>query len=340
MTFETIQKTMEAMKNKYLILTLNLLAFLLCLSSCNGNKKTKTEKQDSVFVFRHEPANAVYHWKSTLAPNHYEMAFMKKHQVKRMYVKFFDVSTDNLYNGSGEQPVPIATTIFNGSPELIEKNDIEIVPVVFITVEALRLNKPLVDKILERVDAMCQANKITYREIQLDCDWTKDTKPLFYSICKEAKQKLHKGGKGLSATIRLHQLRYELPDIDYGVLMLYNTESLYNPKVKNSILSSKVVAEYMKHANSRVHLDFAYPTYEWNLWFKDEKFMGIVSVDKTVDGIVRHEKSDFQEIMKAKSAIKSKLRNIAYPSSVIIYHLDSTNLSKYSDDEIEKIYNR
>ena len=60
-----------------------------------------------------------------------------------------------------------------------EENNIEIVPVVFITVEALRLNKPMTNKILNRIDAMCKANDIKYQEIQLDCDWTNETKSLF-----------------------------------------------------------------------------------------------------------------------------------------------------------------
>ena len=333
-----IRRLLIYMKNvTYIIICL---CFVGIMFGCNQTQTKTSKAVDSGFVFRHEPANAVYHWKSTLAPNSYEMAFLEKHHIKRMYVKFFDVGIDNLYDGAGEQPVPVATTIFNNYPKLIQSKNIEIVPVVFITVEALRLNKPLVDKILERIDAMCRANHIEYKEIQLDCDWTKETKPLFYSICKDAKQKLHYIEKGLSATIRLHQLRYELPDIDYGVLMLYNTESLYNPKVRNSILNSKVVNEYMKHAKSKVHLDFAYPTYEWNLWFKNGKFMGIVPDDTLSDGEIRHEQSDFSEIMKTKHIIKDKLKDIEYPSSIIIYHLDSTNLSKYSDHEIEKIYSR
>ncbi len=303
---------------------------------------TQEENVDSVFHFRHEPANAVYYWKRKLNPNSYEMEFMRKHHVKRMYVKFFDVSTDNLYNGQGVQAVPIATTIFNGSPKRIANYHIEIIPVVFVTVEALRLGKPLCEKITKRVDDMCRANHIDYHEIQLDCDWTRETKDLFYTLCQEVKQKLHEKKKGLSATIRLHQLRDTLPDIDYGVLMLYNTESLKNPDVKNSILSSKAVNEYMRHAKSDKHLDFAFPTYEWNIWFKDNKFMGILpSCDNSnVDGLVRHEQSDYNEIMETKRILRSDIKDIDYPSSTIIYHLDSANLSKYRDDEIEKIYSR
>lgn len=323
-----------------------IFAIIMCLcliwwlGGCSQRDAKSTQTATNPFVFRHNPCNAVYQWKTTLSPTHYEMDFMQKHHIQRLYLKFFDVGIENLYDGNGVQPVPVATTIFNGNGKKIESKGIEIVPVVYITVEALRLNKPLVDKILERVDAMCKANEIRYKELQLDCDWTKDTRATFYAICKDAKQKLHKKRKGLSATIRLHQLRYNLPDIDYGVLMLYNTESLYNPKVTNSILSSKAVSQYMPHANSKVHLDFAFPTYEWNLWFKNGTFKGIVSGNEVLDGEIRHEQSDFNEIMSTKRVIKPSLKDIGYPSSVIIYHLDSTNLSKYTDNEIDKIYSR
>lgn len=312
----------------------------LCLLSLIGCKRMPSS--ETPFVFKHEQANAVYHWKTAFNPNAYEMEFMKNHKVKRVYVKFFDVSTDNLYDGKGEQPVPIATTIFKNSPEVLAQNGIEIVPVVFVTVEALRLRKPLGERILKRVDDMCRANKIEYKEIQLDCDWTKETKDLFYRLCQEERRLLHKKGKGLSATIRLHQLRDTLPDIDYGVLMLYNTESLQNPKVKNSILSSEAVKEYMRKATSDKHLDFAYPTYEWTLWFRDNKFMGIISPDenKKVEGDLRHEQSDYNEIIATKRILRNELKDINYPSSNIIYHLDSVNLSKYSYDEIENIYRR
>jgi hypothetical protein len=257
-------------------------------------------------------------------------------------LKFFDVSTDNLYDGKGIQPVPIATTIFMDSTKILTDKLLDIVPVVFVTVEALRLKKPLAERIVKRVDDMCRANHISYNEIQLDCDWTKETKSLFYSLCQEVKQLLHHKKKGLSATIRLHQLRDTLPDIDYGVLMLYNTESLSNPKVKNSILSSEAVKEYMRHAKSDKHLDFAYPTYEWVLWFQNGKFKGIVNSKDSFQekGELRYEKSEFSEIMTTKRTLRQELRDINYPSSTIIYHLDSANLSKYSNDEIEKIYSR
>lgn len=307
-----------------------------CANIGNGEKSDKTTGH-----FAHRPANAVYHWKRVFNPNRYEKEFLKKHQVERMYLKFFDVGVDNLYDGKGNQPVPIATTIFKDPIRNI--GDAEVVPVVFITVEALRLDDPycqLAERIVERVDDMCWANHIAYEEIQLDCDWTRQTKEAFFELCRNVRMLLQEKQKGLSATIRLHQLRDTLPDIDYGVLMLYNTESLQNPDVKNSILNSRVVKDYMLHVKADKHLDFAFPTYEWTLWFKDRKFMGILPAagNMNVEGTLRHETSDYHEIIESKLAIRPILKDIDYPSSIIIYHLDSANLSKYSDHEISNIY--
>lgn len=319
-----------------------LILFCVCTTSGCFHRNTSGDVQtDSTFIFKHKPSNAVYYWKRSLNLSGYERDFIKNHDIKRVYLKFFDVGTDNLYNGQGEQPIPIATMIFNGSQQFFVDNEIEIVPVVFVTVEALRQGKPLSEKIVKRVDDMCKANHMEYKEIQLDCDWTRETKYLFFELCQEVKQQLHIKKKGLSATIRLHQLRDSLPDIDYGVLMLYNTESLQDPKVKNSILSSEAVKAYMKYAKSDKHLDFAFPTYDWTLWFKDGKFRGIVnSFDTLKEGTFRCERSEYEEIIATKNFLKSDLKDIDYASSTIIYHLDSTNLSKYSDDEINKIYSR
>lgn len=324
-----------------------LIAFalsLVLLCGCKGKSESNAHRSggDSTFVFHHSPGNAVYYWKTVLNVNAYELAFLKKHDVRRMYTRFFDVGVDNLYNGYGVQPVPNATLVFTNSLDSIKSRHVEIVPVVFVTVEALRLGAPLAKRIVRRVDDMCRANHIEYSEMQLDCDWTRETKADFYALCSEVRGVLRGEKKGLSATIRLHQLRDTLPDIDYGVLMLYNTESLQNPSVKNSILSSNAVKAFMRKAASDKHLDFAYPTYEWTLWFKGGKFQGIIRPGESINpqrgGTLRHESSDFKEIIATKRVIRGSLKNIDYPSSIIIYHLDSANLSKYTDNEINEIY--
>ncbi|MDE7396095.1 MAG: hypothetical protein K2M98_00040, partial [Muribaculum sp.] len=56
---------------------------------------------------------------------------------------------------------------------------------------------------------------------------------------------------------------------------------------------------------------------------------------KTGD-MIRSEVSRFDDINKVKRQIELKI--LGRPHSNIIYHLDSTNLSKYTSDEIQSIY--
>lgn len=165
--------------------------------------------------------------------------------------------------------------------------------------------------------------------------------------------------------MRLHQLSQEAPPVDYGVLMLYNTGSFRNIKENNSIINKENVEPYLKNLPSYpLHLDIAYPTYSWNLLFRNNKFVGLIRealpdssedlcrIDKThikvlkdmkigeliikKDDIIRIETSDFHTIKSVKDMVEKSLEETSH--SNIIYHLDSTNLSNYTEDEIKAIY--
>ena len=94
--------------------------------------------------------------------NDYERDFLHKHDIKKMYLKFFDVDK----SWEGEQAVPLATTIFIDS---IPSN-LEIVPTVFITSEAIADYPQFIDKLLTRVIDMADVNGIKFGEMQIDCD--------------------------------------------------------------------------------------------------------------------------------------------------------------------------
>ena len=50
--------------------------------------------------------------------------------------------------------------------------------------------------------------------------------------------------------------------------------------------------------------------------------------------IIRLENSDYEEVLKVKKRVESKLQGY----TVILYHLDSANLSQYTYNEIKNIY--
>lgn len=334
-----------------------------------------TSCQDTTQNYSHSE-NGIYYWRTTFAPNDYEKTFVKKHNVKKLYIKFFDVGS-NWRPKSDEYIVPEATVQFKDTLF----SDLEVVPTIYITtsaIEAMQLEEDrYAEKILKRVNAMCRQNQIKFNELQLDCDWTKHTQKYFYRLCEEIKQLLDTT-QILSSTIRLHQLTQTPPPVDKGVLMVYNTGNLMELSTENSIFSRKDIEPYLhdnRLSNYSLPLDVAYPAYGWSLVFHPGKdkylfnrimrrtdvtsYPQLKKIDKnTYEATeeinftpdenywnrvykgyrIKVERPTAQEILEVKRLIEQQLAG--KPHDNILYHLDETQLSNYSDNEISEIYSR
>lgn len=332
-------------------LTFGLIAALgMGCSNSSGLKDYGQEKLD----------NGIYYWKTTFKLNDKEREFLKKHDIQRLYLKLFDVDFGEDYDGT-PRAIPIATTCFADSVP----QDIEIIPVVYITQSAIHNNPDMDSLLYERIRAMGKRNGFDdMKEIQLDCDWTSESRPKFFHLCEKMRQWAHRDNILLSATIRLHQLRDSVPPVDRGVLMIYNTGSIYNPKTRNSILDAKDVKPYLKKdIQYRLPLSVAYPTYSWSIQIHNDKFYSIVhdanlkdtsifeKIDENKyrakkdgsqddnyfneDDLLRTELGEVEEILKVKDLLNEHMQSS--PQSHILYHLDEKELSKYTDREIEKI---
>ncbi len=286
----------------------------------------------------HKPVNSVYYWKTSYSASSSELQFMKQNNVKRMYVRMFDVVE------GAEQPEPNATITFHSSLP----DSMEIVPTVFITVDALRqsMNQHSVDKLAEkivrRVNAMVSWEEIkNCNELQLDCDWTTTTRDAFYRLCKEVKKCMGKG-QLLSSTIRLHQLQQAPPPVDYGVLMVYNVGNFKNPNEENSILNSRTVEKFLtRNIRCNIPLDVALPIYDWDLLFDYEyNFVRICYKGEVPEKsyMVRHENVPYEEIMKVKSILRQHLHLSDDGHSTILYHLDESNINGYQDEQFKNIF--
>ena len=282
---------------------------------------------------------AIYHWKGEFKPDSTELNFLKRHDIKRLYLKMFDVVSqwDNISRQIEIRPN--ATTKFGCQPPA----DVEVIPVTYITIDALReMNTregeyaPL---IVERLLAMARYNHCgTIREVQLDCDWTSTTKASYHKLCRIVKDSLNARNIDLSITIRLHQLQETPPPADRGVLMLYNTGALKDPKTHNSILDIEDVKPYLRVSTYPLPLDYAYPAFGWGVKFVDDYFWMIVSEqaqahdDKTH---IRRERPSAKEILRTKALVEQMLGKPARGN--ILYHLDKQQLNHYNDDEISEI---
>ncbi len=342
-----------------------LMAILLMIvASCSGTLPSQVHKE----------LNSVYYWKTVFHPDSADIAFIKKHAIGRMYLRMFDVSEDTYAHAIDEKTVPNASVRIDYPDNYLLKDsfsDTEFVPVVYVTLNALKAMNGhegvLARNIVTRVRNMCEYNSISnVNELQLDCDWTQSTEKSYFALCDSVKHGIAdlQLPWRLSSTIRLHQLSNDVPPVDNGVLMVYNTGSFNDPDAANSIIDAKDVEPYLKHlSNYPLHLDVAYPTYSWQLLFRKRQFIGLLNglnlADTTqfslrggnvyiarrdipyndrliLEGdVVRQETSEFEDISNVKRMIDRKLSNRDH--SNILYHLDSKNLSKYSDNEINKI---
>jgi len=343
------------------------LSILLLFASCKQKPADVHQESANVHQKQGQEAtrkhcNAVYYWKTTFRLSAEEQDFLTSHQIERLYLRYFDVVRDPDFQ-SEVLPVPEATLWFMDSIP----SHLEVIPTVFIDNNLFKDcdMSQYAELLVKRILTMTQTNDVpNVREVQLDCDWTQTTEDAYFSFLRQVRSLLKVKSIELSTTIRLHQLRTKVPPVKRGVLMCYNTGGVRNPQTDNSILNANDVALYAKNIQSySLPLDVAYPTFSWAVWFSGNEFQALLR-DLTTENEhltpikenrykvkksfyqegkylsagdeIRFESSDFEQIMQAKKMLEKSLKNY----SVIIYHLDYNNLSKYTENEISEIFAR
>lgn len=325
------------MKNCCLVFLIGLMVLVGC------SPTPRAENKRNSVVEQRSSANGIYYWKTVFQLNETDLNFLEEHHVERLYLRFFDVvpADKSIKSDFDFEAVPNATIAFKDAVP----NNVEIIPVVYITIDALRLivhsENDYAGLIAERVLNMADFHDLVHiKEVQLDCDWTQQTQDGYFAFCQAVKDKLEPYGIQLSCTIRLWQLACTCPPVDRGVLMLYNTGSITNPETKNSILDLDDVKTYLNGKVYGLPLDYAYPTYSWYVWLRNDTYMGLFHDQPTDEveagDVLRHEHVSFNELRVLDSLVSAKMP--ADKASIILYHLDSANLSNYTNDEIRQIY--
>lgn len=267
--------------------------------------------------------NAVYYWRTELRLNDAERQFLSDHHIRKVYCRYFDVVMDEVQ----ATPRPNATLAFNDTLPA----GVEMVPTVYITEDCMHeRHDSLAVLVVRRVLQMNETNGIRgVREIQIDCDYTSRSRPVFYNFLKAVKAELASHPSphtshplSLSATIRLHQLQMEAPPVDYGVLMLYNTGDPRRYDERNPILDERDVQPYAQYlADYPLPLAAAYPVYRW------QRQVEGVRIEHTVDKDV---------ILNVKNLVERKRPELS--RAIITYHLDEENINRYDKQTYEAIY--
>lgn len=326
----------------------NIFAVLLtgCLTACSTKQQDKNQTETPGI------GNAIYYWRTNFEITAADEGYLRRHDIRRIYLRMFDVTAEFNPDTDCYEAVPIATTRFRdstafiyGSSHFSPQINIEIVPTVYITHDALLAmqgeERKYAELIVERLRAMASYNDCgTIREMQFDCDWTASTRASYAELCRAARKLLHAESIALSATIRLHQLSEAAPPVDSGVLMLYNTGALKSPDTRNSILDINDVRPYLHRRKCNIPLNYAYPAFGWGVKFHDGKFQRIVTHPETEalgeGDSIRIERATAAEVLAVKALVEGKLGK---PSRYnILYHLDNEQLKHYTKDEISEIY--
>lgn len=306
------------MKTKALLWAICLLLACACSPSAN--------KTGSV--------RSMYYWSTVFKLDSTKQHFLNSHRVSRLYVRYFDV----VLNNQGE-PMPNATIRFQSAmPE-----GADIIPTIFIVNDCMRRStEGLADKLLTRILQMNETHHIDrVGEIQIDCDWTRQTRKAYYAFLEELRQKMHAKGLKLSVTIRLHQLSHPVPPADSGVLMMYNTGDHTDLNCEKPILDVKTALPYLPQlASYKLPLASAYPLYRWDIVFRHGRYVGIQHYEGelpvlSTDTIVVRQ-PDLTDIMQARNAVSRKRPDAN--NEIILFDLTNPNIQRYKPQDYEKMF--
>ena len=336
-----------------------LISIILMFSSLNFCCKAKRETRQIERSF--------YYWKSVFNLSTFEKQTMATLGVNTLYLKFFDVDWDE----ESRLAKPVAKIRIEDSAY----RNYNVIPTVFITnsciqkISSLQVNELAenIQKLLKEIIFSHNFNNIP--EIQFDCDWTESTKEKYFALLNNFKAL--KPGAKISATIRLHQIKFiaktGVPPVDRGLLMCYNMGNLKNPATDNSILETREMKKYISGlSNYPLPLDIALPLFDWQVLYRNNIYTGLIqNLPETVfsnsfsekkgnrylllkdtllhgydlrkGDMIRNEQTDITEVLAAANEISKQLKNTR--PRVSLYHLDSVLLNKYTTHELETIYN-
>ncbi|KEQ28062.1 hypothetical protein N180_00025 [Pedobacter antarcticus 4BY] len=273
---------------------------------------------------------AFYYWKTDFNLTGKQQSLLKEVAANRLYVRFFDVVWDTRLNQSVPRAVLKASDI---------SKDLKIIPVVYLTNQVFESTKkgPELDSLASRVNReilhLAEKAGVNYEEVQIDCDWTVSTRPAYFSFLSLFRKYT---GKKLSATIRLHQVKYPertgIPPVDKGILMFYNMGKISaDPKLANSIYNIKDASRYLQRIRYyHLPLDVALPLFSWTLQIREGKVIQLYAK------ITRKELSDADRFTKTKYQDVYRARKSFFTGGVYIKENDLLKLEEINKNTLKE----
>ncbi|MDS1314981.1 hypothetical protein [Aliarcobacter butzleri] len=246
---------------------------------------------------------------STISFYSWENSFDIKDTNEKLYIKVLDIAFSTKLE-------PIKTNL-----KTIPK---DFIPVIYITNETMKN----VDYSLINNEILLILKDLNFDEVQIDCDWSDSSQSNYFNLLSDLKTKLN---KTISATIRLHQIKYYMrtgvPPIDYGVLMYYNMSNIGDFDTKNSILDNEIAKKYhYNFDNYPLKLKLALPLYSQAIQFRQNKALSIF------EGV---EKKDFDSNFQEISQNKFKVLNSFYFKGRYVYKNDIFRFEDVNEKELK-----
>jgi hypothetical protein len=329
-----------------------LLFIVLLIQACGSDRPPKNITR------------AFYYWKSTFQLSAEERQTLDSCGVNKLYIKAFDID----WNFATNTPVLKAPIVFQDN---IPQN-LAIVPVIFITNQTL---KQISDNYLNDFADYVQSQLKTvwqgrpYTEIQFDCDWTINTRAKYFKFLDLYRK--HCQRKTLSATIRLHQIKFAhktgIPPVDRGMLMFYNMSDWKKPQIKNSIYDLDAASQYTATLNKYpLDLDIVFPLFRWAVFYRGNRFMTVINklaretlnqqnflkkennkyyVQEDVQAfgmslrrgdMIRTEDVDYEELLKGSRALSKQIST--QKLTFAFYYLDPNIVSHYTHEQLHQIF--
>ena len=319
----------------------------------------------------HKVTPAFYYWKTVFDLTNQERSYLKQLKIEKLYIRYFDVD----WHPQQKEAVPIKEVTWKTKDIPVP----QIIPTVFITNRTLfnisynrleKLGNNIANKIAEKSKGL---PNVQINEIQLDCDWSGQTRKRFFKLIEILKLKLKsKGIEHISATIRLHQIKYfkktGVPPVDRGMLMFYNMGNLDGSNTNNSILDLKIARRYLtKPGKYPLKLDVALPVYRWavvkrrgrvvkllnNLkndtfakcrFFRQKGENEVEVIKSTYVGsfyaykgdLIRLEQITTPQLKQSAWMLRRFIGNKAL--DVAFFHLDEKTLNGYQSENLQEIY--
>lgn len=268
------------------------------------------------------PTIAFYWWNTEFQLEDTHRQFWDISGAQHLYLRLFDVDLEN------GQPQPIGPLQWTDTlpPHW------EATPVVFITNRTLEGMSPtqtasLGEKISQKARELWPAHR-PLRALQLDCDWTTSTRDAYFHLLQSLPDSLH-----LSATIRLHQVKYfektGIPPVNSGVLMYYNMGDVADTTTQNSILDNQIGRQYLTNFDKYpLPLDLALPLFEWGVVFRNGQLVHLLH------GLSRKTLQDTTRFSLQQSG-KFRVQKGTFEQGVYLYPGDQIRWEGATPNELE-----